>query len=95
MWQADARAYLVYKMASEHFTGLPEKDRPAAKQQFMEQLYAPLQRIAACDDDRVDHMLAILVGCCGLRYYAGESTPVLDIERVARLAMHAYHTKEN
>ncbi len=92
LWQADARAYLVYKMAAEHFTGLPEKDRPDAKQRFMEQLYAPLQRIAACDDDRVDHMLAILVGCCGLRYYAGESK--LDVERVARLAMHAYHTKE-
>jgi AcrR family transcriptional regulator len=92
LWQADARTYLVYKMAAEHFTGLPEKDRPDAKQRFMEQLYAPLQRIAACEDDRVGYMLAILVGCCGLSYYAGEST--LDIDRIARLAMHAYHTKE-
>lgn len=95
LWQTDARAYLVYKMAAEHFTGLPGKDRPGAKQRFMEQLYAQFRRIAACDDDRIDHMLAILVGCCGLRYYAGESSPALDIDRVAKLAMHAYHTKEN
>jgi len=92
LWQADARSYLVYKMASEHFTGLPEKDRHDAKRMFMERLYAPLQAITECEDDSIDHMLAIMVGCCGLYYYADAST--LDAERIARLAVQAY-TKES
>jgi len=92
LWQADARSYLVYKMAAEHYTGLPDQARTEAKRMFMERLYAPLQAIAACEDDNVDHMLAIMVGCCGLYYYAGTSAP--DADRIARLAMQAY-TKES
>ncbi|MFC3801169.1 TetR/AcrR family transcriptional regulator [Cohnella sp. GCM10012308] len=92
LWQADARAYLVYKMAAEHYAGLPEKDRNAAKRRFREQLYNPLQAIARRDDDSIDHMLAVLVGCCGLHYYAGNSE--LDVDRIARLAMQAI-TKES
>lgn len=92
LWQSDARAYLVYKMASEHYVGLPEKDRYPAKKRFMERLYAPLQSIAQREDDSVDHMLAVLVGCCGLHYYAGTSE--LDVDRIARLAMQAM-TKES
>nr|MBC9199244.1 TetR/AcrR family transcriptional regulator [Paenibacillus sp. PL91] len=90
--QSDARAYLVYKMAAEHYTGLPEKDRYAAKRRFMERLYVPLQSIAHREDDSVDHMLAVLVGCCGLHYYAGTSE--LDVDRIAQLAMQAI-TKES
>ncbi|MFD2333596.1 TetR/AcrR family transcriptional regulator [Cohnella sp. GCM10020058] len=92
LWQADARAYLVYKMASEHFAGLAEKDRNPAKRRFREQLYNPLQAIARRDDDSIDHMLAVLVGCSGLHYYAGNSE--LDVDRIARLAMQAI-TKES
>lgn len=91
LWQSDGRAYLVYKMASEHYAGLPEKDRHAAKSRFMDRLYAPLQSIAHREDDSVDHMLAVLVSCCGLRYYAGASE--LDVDRIASLAMQAI-TKE-
>ncbi|GMK45105.1 hypothetical protein PghCCS26_22330 [Paenibacillus glycanilyticus] len=92
LWQSDARAYLVYKMASEHYAGLPEKDRQHAKRNFMERLYVPLQSIAQCEDDSVDHMLAVLVGCCGMHYYAGNSE--LDVDRIALLAMQAI-TKES
>ncbi|MEC0243311.1 TetR/AcrR family transcriptional regulator [Paenibacillus dokdonensis] len=92
LWQSDARAYLVYKMAAEHYAGLPEKDQRHAKIKFMERLYVPLQSIAQCDDNSVDHMLAVLVGCCGLYYYAGNSD--LDVDRIARLAMQAI-TKES
>ncbi|MDD9269347.1 TetR/AcrR family transcriptional regulator [Paenibacillus sp. GCM10023248] len=91
LWRLDARTYLVYKMASEHFAGLPEKDRSATKRRFMEKLYVPLQSIAQREDDSVDHMLAVLVGCCGLHYYAGTSE--LDVDRIALLAMQAI-TKE-
>lgn len=91
LWQSDARAYLVYKMAAEHYAGLPEKDRSHAQERFMERLYVPLQAIAQCEDDSVDHMLAVMVGCCGLYYYAGNSD--LDVDRIARLAMQAM-TKE-
>lgn len=91
LWKSNARAFLVYKMASEHYTGLPEKDRPLVKRRFMERLYVPLQSIARRDDDSVDHMLAVLVGCCALHYYAGNSD--LDVERIAQLAMQAI-TKE-
>jgi AcrR family transcriptional regulator len=94
LWQVDARAFLVYKMAAEHFTGLPEKDRPAAKRRFREQLYTPFQQFLARGDDSADHMLAIMVGCCGLSYYAGTDTLALDIDRIARLAMQAI-TKES
>ncbi|MEO2203000.1 TetR/AcrR family transcriptional regulator [Paenibacillus pabuli] len=87
LWQSDARAYLVYKMAAEHYAGLPEKDRYHAKKRFMERLYVPLQSITQCEDDHIDHMLAVLVGCCGLYYYAGNSD--LDVNRIARLAMQA------
>ncbi|WP_127495348.1 TetR/AcrR family transcriptional regulator [Paenibacillus glycanilyticus] len=92
LWQSDARAYLVYKMASEHYAGLPEKDRQLAKRNFMERLYVPLQSIAQCEDDSVDHMLAVLVGCCGMHYYSGNSG--LDVDRIALLAMQAI-TKES
>lgn len=92
LWQSDARAYLVYKMAAEHYAGLPEKDRYHAKRRFTEQLYDPLQSIAQCEDDCVDHMLAVLVGCCGLYYYGGNSD--LDVDRIARLAIQAI-TKES
>ncbi|NRF94769.1 TetR/AcrR family transcriptional regulator [Paenibacillus frigoriresistens] len=92
LWQSDARTYLVYKMAAEHYAGLPEKDRHAAKRRFMERLYVPLQSIAQREDDSVDHMLAVLVGCCGLHYYA--STSELDVDRIAQLAMQAI-TKES
>ncbi|WP_231573803.1 TetR/AcrR family transcriptional regulator [Paenibacillus sp. FSL R5-0345] len=91
LWLSDARAYLVYKMAAEHYAGLPEKDRYSAKRRFMERLYVPLQSIAQCEDDSVDHMFAVLVGCCGLHYYAGNSD--LDVDRIAQLAMQAI-TKE-
>ncbi|MDF2836269.1 MAG: TetR family transcriptional regulator [Paenibacillus sp.] len=87
LWQSDVRAYLVYKMASEHYAGLPEKDRHAAKRRFMDRLYAPLQSIAHREDDSVDLMLAVLVSCCGLHYYAGTSE--LDVDRIASLAMQA------
>ncbi|MHA6480658.1 TetR/AcrR family transcriptional regulator [Paenibacillus sp. strain BS8-2] len=87
LWQSDARAYLVYKMASEHYAGLPERERHHAKINFMERLYDPLQSIAECDDDGVDHMLAVLVGCCGLYYYADNSD--LNVDRIARLAVQA------
>ncbi|QJD82938.1 TetR/AcrR family transcriptional regulator [Cohnella herbarum] len=92
LWQSDARAYLVYKMAAEHYTGLPEIDRHPTKRRFMERLYVPLQSISQREDDSVDHMLAVLVGCCGLRYYAGNSG--LDVDRIAKLAMQAI-TKES
>ncbi len=92
LWQSDSRAYLVYKMAAEHYAGLPEKDRPPIKRRFMERLYVPLQSIAKREGDSVDHMLAVLVGCCGLHYYAGHSD--LDVDRIARLAMQAI-TKES
>lgn len=92
LWQSEARAYLVYKMAAEHYAGLPEKDRLPTKRRFMEQLYVPLQSIAQREDDSVDHMLAVLVGCFGLHYYAGTSE--LDVDRIAKLAMHAI-TKES
>lgn len=91
LWQSDARAYLVYKMAAEHYVGLPNKDRLPARKRFMERLYAPLQSIAQRKDDSVDHLLAVLVGCCGLHYYAGTSE--LNVDRIARLAMQAI-TKE-
>lgn len=91
LWQLDARAYLVYKMASEHFTGLPEKDRHHAKKRFTERLYVPLQSSSQCEDDSIDHMLAVLIGCYGMHYYAGNSN--LDVDRIARLAMQAI-TKE-
>ncbi|WP_438445974.1 TetR/AcrR family transcriptional regulator [Gorillibacterium sp. sgz5001074] len=91
LWQSDARAYLVYKMASEHYTTLPEKDRLPAKKRFLERLYVPLQSITQRNDDSVDHLLAVLVGCCGLNYYAGTSE--LNVDRIARLAMQAI-TKE-
>ncbi|KRE99418.1 TetR family transcriptional regulator [Paenibacillus sp. Soil766] len=91
-WQSDVRAYLVYKMAAEHYAGLPEKDRHAAKRRFMEQLYIPLQSITQREDDSVDHMLAVLVGCCGLYYYAGITE--LDVDRIAQLALQAI-TKES
>src|SRR5690606_184249 len=87
LWKSDARAYLVYKMAAEHYAGLPEKDRHPAKVRFMERLYVPLQSIAQCEDDGIDHMLAVLVGCCGLRYYSG--TLELDVDRIAKLAVQA------
>ncbi|NOU62904.1 TetR family transcriptional regulator [Paenibacillus sp. LMG 31461] len=92
LWQSDARAYLVYKMAAEHYSGLPEKDRNLTKRRFMERLYIPLQSIVQREDDSVDHMLAVLVGCCGLHYYAGTSE--LDVDRIAKLAMQAF-TKES
>jgi len=92
LWQSDARTYLVYKMAAEHFTGLPEKDQHSAKRRFMERLYVPLQSIAPHKDDSVHYMLAVLVGCCGLHYYM--STSELDIDRIAQLAMQAI-TKES
>jgi len=92
LWQSDARAYLVYKMASEHYAGLPEKERYAAKRRFMERLYVPLQAIVQREDNSVDHLLAVLVGCCGLQYYAGSSE--LDVDRIAELAMQAI-TKES
>jgi len=92
LWQADACTYLVYKMAAEHYTGLPEKDRYHAKKRFMERLYVPLQLITQCEDDSVDHMLAVLIGCCGLYYYAGNSE--LNVDRIAHLAMQAI-TKES
>jgi AcrR family transcriptional regulator len=92
LWQSDARAYLVYKMAAEHYAGLPEKDRYHAKRRFTERLYDPLQSIAQCEDDSVDHMLAVLVGCCGLYYYGGNFD--LDVDRIAQLAMQAI-TKES
>jgi AcrR family transcriptional regulator len=91
LWQSDVRAYLVYKMAAEHYAGLPVKDRLPSKRRFMERLYIPLQSITQRDDDSVDHLLAVLVGCCGLHYYAGSSE--LDVDRIARLAMQAI-TKE-
>lgn len=91
LWQSDARAYLVYKMAAEHYAGLPNKDRLPAKRRFMERLYVPLQSITQRKDDSVDHLLAVLVGCCGLHYYAGTSE--LNVDRIARLAMQAL-TKE-
>jgi AcrR family transcriptional regulator len=92
LWQSDARAYLVYKMAAEHYTGLPEKDRHPAKRRFTERLYVPLQSIIQREDDSVDLMLAVLVSCCGLHYYA--NTSELDIDRIAQLAMQAI-TKES
>ncbi|MNB68348.1 hypothetical protein D3C75_148560 [compost metagenome] len=92
LWQSDARAYLVYKMAAEHFAGLPEKDRHTAKRRFMERLYVPLQSISQYEDDSFNYMLAVLVGCCGLHYYAGNSD--LDVDRIAELAMRAI-TKES
>ncbi|UQZ35614.1 TetR/AcrR family transcriptional regulator [Paenibacillus sp. PK3_47] len=92
LWQSDPRAYLVYKMAAEHFAGLPEKERNHAKREFMERLYDPLQSIVQCGNDSINHMLAVLVGCCGMHYYAGNSD--LDAERIARLAMQAI-TKES
>ncbi|OBZ17202.1 TetR family transcriptional regulator [Bacillus sp. FJAT-26390] len=92
LWQSDARAYLVYKMAAEHYAGLPEKDRSPVKRRFMERLYVPLQSIAQREDDSVDYMLAVLVGCCGQHYYA--STSELDVDRIAQLAMQAI-TKES
>lgn len=92
LWQSDARAFLVYKMAAEHYSGLPEKDRHPAKRRFMERLYVPLQLIAQREDDSVDYMFAVLVGCCGLHYYA--STSELDVDRIAQLAMQAI-TKES
>ncbi|MNE99901.1 hypothetical protein D3C80_1986450 [compost metagenome] len=79
-------------MAAEHYAGLPDKDRHLAKMKFMERLYVPLQSIAQCDEDSVDHMLAVLVSCCGLYYYAGHSD--LDVDRIARIAMQAI-TKES
>ena len=91
LWQSDAGAYLVYKMAAEHYAGLPDKDRHLAKRRFMERLYVPLQLIAQCEDDSIDHMLAVLIGCCGLHYYAGNID--LDVDRIAQLAMKAI-TKE-
>ncbi|MGO4106548.1 TetR/AcrR family transcriptional regulator [Paenibacillus sp. YAF4_2] len=87
LWQSDARTYLVYKMAAEHYAGLPEKDRHHTKRRFMERLYVPLQSIALREDDSVNHMFAVLVGCCGLYYYAGSSE--LDVDRIAKLAMQA------
>ncbi|OME76916.1 TetR family transcriptional regulator [Paenibacillus sp. FSL A5-0031] len=92
LWQSDARAYLVYKMAAEHYTGLPAKDQHPTKKRFMERLYVPLQSIVQREDDSVDHMLAVLVGCCGLHYYAGTSE--LDVDRIAKLAIQAI-TKES
>ncbi|WP_150271146.1 TetR/AcrR family transcriptional regulator [Paenibacillus tepidiphilus] len=92
LWQSDARAFLVFKMAAEHYAGLPEIARHTAKRRFMEGIYVPLQSIAQCEDDSVDHMLAVLVGCSGLYYYAGNSG--LDVDRIARLAIHAI-TKES
>lgn len=92
LWQSDARAYLVYKMAAEHFTGLPEKDRHPAKRRFMERLYVPLQSTMQREDDSINLMLAVLVGCCGLHYYASNSE--LDIDRIAQLAIQAI-TKES
>ncbi|WP_310828869.1 TetR/AcrR family transcriptional regulator [Paenibacillus pedocola] len=91
LWLSDARAYLVYKMAAEQYSGLPEKDRHPAQRRFMEQLYLPLKSIAQREDDSVDYMLAVLVGCCGVHYYAGTSE--LDVNRIAQLAMQAI-TKE-
>lgn len=91
LWQADARAYLVYKMAAEQYAVLPEKERQTAKHRFIEQLYVPLQNMAQCQDDSLDYMLAVLVSCCGLYYYAGHSN--LDINRTAQLAVQAI-TKE-
>ncbi|RUS47042.1 TetR/AcrR family transcriptional regulator [Cohnella sp. AR92] len=92
LWQSDARAYLVYKMAAEQYAGLSEKDRHLARRRFHERLYVPLQSIAQREDDSVDHMLAVLVGCCGLHYYAGNSE--LNVDRIAQLAMQAI-TKES
>jgi AcrR family transcriptional regulator len=92
LWQSDARAYLVYKMAAEHYAGLPERDRHSTKRRFMERLYVPLQSITQREDDSVDLMLAVLVGCCGLYYYA--SALELDVDRIAKLAMQAI-TKES
>ncbi|ANF96703.1 TetR/AcrR family transcriptional regulator [Paenibacillus bovis] len=91
LWQSDARAYLVYKMASEYYTGLPDREQHAARQRFMEQLYIPLQTMTQCSSDSIRYMLAVLVGCCGLNYYAEHSVP--DIDRIAQLAMQAI-TKE-
>lgn len=87
LWQADARAYLVYKMASEHYASLPEQEQETASVRFTEQLYIPLQRIARRADDSIDYMLAVLVGCCSLYYYAGNSK--LDVDRIAHLAVQA------
>ncbi|WP_379164387.1 TetR/AcrR family transcriptional regulator [Paenibacillus sp. sgz5001063] len=92
LWQSDARTYLVYKMAAEHYTGLPEKDQLLAKRRFTERLYVPLQSIAQREDESVYYMLAVLVGCCGLNYYT--STSELDVDRIAQLAMQAI-TKES
>ncbi|MEK3883228.1 TetR/AcrR family transcriptional regulator [Paenibacillus sp. PL2-23] len=92
LWKSDARAYLVYKMAAELYAGLPEKDRSLAKRRFMERLYAPLQSMIQHDDDSIDQMLAILVGCCGLSYYGGSSE--LNVDRIAWLAAQAT-TKES
>ncbi|MDO7908759.1 TetR/AcrR family transcriptional regulator [Paenibacillus sp. JX-17] len=91
LWQSDARAFLVYKMAAEHYAGLSKRDQQRAKTKFREELYIPLQLIARREDNSIDHMLAVLVGCCGLYYYAGDTD--LDVDRVARLAMQAI-TKE-
>lgn len=91
LWQSDGRAYLVYKLAAEHYAGLPDKDRHVAKGRFMDRLYAPLQSIARREDNGVDLMLAVLVSCCGLYYYAGASE--LNVDRIASLAMQAI-TKE-
>ncbi|CAH1192512.1 hypothetical protein PAECIP111892_00992 [Paenibacillus auburnensis] len=91
LWQSDARAYLVYKMATEHYSGLPEKDQHPARRRFLERLYLPLKSIAQSEDDSIDYMLAVLVGCCSVHYYAGTSE--LDVDRIAQLAMQAI-TKE-
>ncbi|WP_046227919.1 TetR/AcrR family transcriptional regulator [Paenibacillus dauci] len=87
LWQSDARAYLVYKMASEYYAGLTEQECYSARQRFMEQLYIPLQSITQCSDDSLRYMLAVLVGCCGLHYYTDNSSP--DTDRIAQLAMQA------
>ncbi len=91
LWQSDARAYLVYKMAAEHYSGLPVKDQHPARRRFMERLYLPLKSIAQREDDSIDYMLAVLVGCCGVHYYAGTSE--LNVDRIAQLAIQAI-TKE-
>lgn len=91
LWQSDARTYLIYKMAAEHYAGLPEKYQHLCKRRFRERLYAPLQSIIPYDDDSGDYMLAVLVGCYGLHYYSGITE--LEIDRIARLAVQAI-TKE-